>query len=350
MKQGGFSKPKALIITLCVTAVLCGAAAVTTILKNYRPYRESGSSKLSPLSSSAETSSQEQWSGNFSNFLFCGIDNTKNLTDVILLVGFNNKTKKITIMQIPRDTYVSGDVPTNKYNAVYGHHDKGECGMETLRSQIEKDFGIRISNYAAVTTEGFKNIVDAVGGVDVDVPINMNYDDDSQNLHIHLKKGMQHLDGSEAEQFVRYRKGWLEGDLGRLKAQKSFIAALADKLKSLSVLQLTTKVLPVLSEPDFVTDLSTYEMLKLRSSASQVKLSDAEIYTMPGESYRSKSGAAFYSVHKKDLLEILNKGFVPEGVKLTLDDLKIVEKSNKFESSSTANGTSSSLQSILNKQ
>jgi polyisoprenyl-teichoic acid--peptidoglycan teichoic acid transferase len=345
------AKKFVLVFSFVLAVLACVTAAGFVALKYWHPLRESGvlpsSSQPSsqPRASSSAASSQPQWSGDFTNFLICGIDNTNSLTDVIMIASFDNKTKKISILQIPRDTYAGVDVPSHKYNAVYGHHDKGVSGMETLRARVERDFGIKIGNYAAVTTKGLRKIVDAAGGVDIDVPINMNYDDKQQNLHIHLKKGKQHLDGSGAEQFVRYRKGWTQGDLGRLDAQKIFLAAFAQKLKSLGVWRLGTKILPVVSPPDFLTDMSALDIISLWGSAKNVSFSNATVYTMPGEPYTGSDGAALYSVHKKELLKILNKDFVPTGVSLTLDDLGIIQKAN-IESSASGG---SNFDEIINK-
>jgi LCP family protein required for cell wall assembly len=245
-----------------------------------------------------------------------------------MIVGFDNKTKKLSILQIPRDTYAGADVPSHKYNAIYGQHAKGESGMETLKAHVQSDFGIKIGNYVAVTTKGLRQLIDAAGGVDLDVPINMNYDDPAQGLHIHLKAGQQHLNGSQAEQFVRYRKGWSDGDIGRLQAQKIFLAAFAQKLKSENLWNLATKILPVVKQPDFTTDLSAADILKFGGSAKNVDLNNATVYTMPGQPYKSSDGSALYSVHKTQLLAILNKGFVPPGITLKAGDLHIKQKTD----------------------
>lgn len=328
---------------MVVAAIMCAAAAGTYILKKWQPLRESGLPPVSKKAPSAAASSNPQWNGSFTDFLICGIDNTNSLTDVIMLVGFDNSTKKINILQIPRDTYAGADIPSHKYNAVYSHHEKGVSGMETLKARVESDFGVKIGSYAAVTTKGLRNIVDAAGGVELDVPIKMNYDDRAQNLHIHLKAGRQHLNGSQTEQFVRYRKGWTQGDLGRLDAQRIFLAAFSQKLRGMSAWELAAKVLPVVSAPDFVTDLSAYDMLSLWGSAKEVSLKDAAVFTMPGEAYTDKNGLAMYSVHKKELLTILNKAFVPKDVVLTQDDIGIIEKSNKEKSQ----GSQSNFEKVL---
>lgn len=342
---------KPFLIALAIAIVASAGALGILSLLNWQPLKEGGDAdsnaqNLTPMQSEVNVvDSEPEWDSAFTNFLICGIDNTKTLTDVIMIVSFDNRTKKISMLQIPRDTYVGEDIPSHKYNAVYGHHKKGVSGMETLKARIESDFGIEIGNYAAITTKGFRELVDAVGGVEVNVPINMNYDDDEQNLHIHLSAGRQTLNGSQAEQFVRYRKGWKQGDLGRLNAQKIFLAAFAKKLKGMSVWEISSKILPVVKQPDFLTDLSVYDMIRLASSVKQVSLSDATIYTMPGEPYTSENGVAYYSVHKQELLDILNADFVPSGVTLTLDDLNIIEK--VYDEKTETN--SSSLQNILDK-
>jgi polyisoprenyl-teichoic acid--peptidoglycan teichoic acid transferase len=348
LKQGKISKKVALFFVVGIAAFFLLACAGLAALKSWRPLREQGAAVSRKESSQGKmlkgkTAKTEKpkakpvTSSDFSDFLVCGIDNTQTLTDVIILVGLNNKSKKIFIMQIPRDTYVGGSVPTHKYNAVYGHHKKGVSGMETLKAQIERDFGVKIKSYAAVTTKGFRKVVDAVGGVNLSVPVSMYYDDPYQNLHIHLKKGMQHLDGAKAEQFVRFRKGWLSGDVGRLDAQKLFLAAFAKKLKGAGTVQLAADLLPVVSPPDFVTDLSAYEMLELYASVKDIALKNARVCTMPGEGYRGKSGASFYSVDKKALTALLNRGFVPPGVRLTPAELKIEQKTDTVSSDDQGN-------------
>lgn len=320
----------AAVISICIVAA--AAAAGIAALKNWRPLREQGST---PKASSKSSVASSYRVAKYTNFLLCGIDNTNSLTDVIIIAGFDEKNKKLSLLQIPRDTYAGEDIPSHKYNAIYGSHGRKVSGMETLKSRFESDFGISVDHYAAVTTKGLRNIVDAVGGVDLDVPINMNYTDKGQNLHIHLNKGYQHLNGSQAEQFVRFRKGWTQGDLGRLNAQRIFLAAFAQKLKSMSVWDIGTKAAPVISPPDFLTDMSGYEMLELYNSAKSISLSNAKVYMAPGEPFRI-GGKDYYSIHKADLLNILNMNFVPQGVHLSLSDLNIKQKADTGESKDTA--------------
>lgn len=332
-----------MINVVSVVLIVVSALTITgCILLQARPFAQRGSTPIA--SGTPAVSADSAWQGTFSNFLVCGIDNTNSLTDVIMLVSFNNSTGHINILQIPRDTYVGKDIPSGKYNAVYGHHPEGESGMEFLRARVEQDFGIPVNYYAAITTAGFRSLVDAAGGVDMDVPINMNYDDPAQDLHIHLKKGYQHLNGSQAEQFVRDRKDWAEGDIGRLQAQKSFLAAFADRLRSLSRLTLTTRVLPTLLPPNFTTDMTTLQMIQFGLAAKKVDLSSVTVHTMPGESFES-NGISYYTVHKAELLAILNASFVPPGTVLKTTDLKIRQMADTNGDSVAGEGKN--LQSLI---
>lgn len=340
MKRSIINTVSWIIITISVLII-----GMTTVLA-WKPFREQGS-KISLSGTTSKIEASEAWNGTFSNFLLCGIDKTNMLTDVIMVVSLNNASGKISILQIPRDTYAGSDIPSNKYNAVYGHHPKDASGMETLKAHIQRDFGITINHYAAITTKGFDLLVDSVGGVNLNVPVNMNYDDSTQDLHIHLKKGMQHLNGSQAEQFVRYRKGWSEGDIGRLQAQKEFLAVFAAKLKQQNIIQLATKVLPSLFPPNFISDMSINDMVPYGLAAKKIDMKNINIYTAPGEPYTSsKNSLSLYSVHRDELLKIINENFMPQGESITQDDMAIKELTKTSSGSSyTQNGN---LQDIYN--
>lgn len=339
------------ILTFFVIITFVAAAAACLLLWS-TPFKEKGKT-LKSGSAASDTpeklanSETTAWGGRYCNFLVAGIDNTKSLTDVIMVVSINNTTGKINILQIPRDTYAGDEIPTYKYNAVYGHHAKGVSGMETLKAQVESDFGIQINYYAAITTKGLRDVVDAAGGVDLNVPIDMNYDDKAQNLHIHLQKGFQHLNGSQTEQFVRYRKGWADGDLGRLDAQKLFLAAFGSKLRDMNTFSLTTKILPALIPPNFTTDLTTLQMIQYGLATKKISLYNISVYTVPGEPFTYRKNS-LYSVHKKELLAVMNKAFVPAGTTLTPKDLHIIQKANTGEESQS--NEQNDFSTILDKQ
>lgn len=154
------------------------------------------------------------------------------LTDTIMVGSYNPNTQKATLLSIPRDTYTGKNTArasaSEKINALYAIKHRPD---ETLKA-VNEITGLNIEYYVVVKTEALIKLVDAVGGITFNVPIDMDYDDTSQDLHIHLKAGEQKLDGDKAEQLVRFRHNndetsypteYGDNDLGRMKTQREFI-------------------------------------------------------------------------------------------------------------------------------
>lgn len=336
------------IVIIVVSLTVIGIVA----LMGARMFKERGGGLvLSGTASTVVSEADVAWNGEYSNFLICGIDQSGLLADVIMVAAIDNRSGRITVLQIPRDTYAGKDVVSHKYNALYGHVPAGTSGMENLKAHILRDFGIPINHYAAITTRGLDNLVDSVGGVDVYVPRTMNYDDDVQDLHIHLKKGWQHLNGSQAEQMVRERKVYAEGDLGRLETQKLFLAALVQKLQKQNALTLTTKVLPALLPPNFKTDLTNAQILQFGLAAKKIGLSKMGIITMPGNSFIDpENKLSYFGVNKDAALQIVNTYFI-HGTTLTADDLRIINPSTESEAAEGTSGTQTQdMQSLYDSQ
>ena len=160
------------------------------------------------------------------------------LTDTIMVASYNPNTQKATLLSIPRDTY-TGKNPAKatayeKINALYSR----KKDPQTILDAVNELTGLNLEYYVIVKTEGFIELVDAIGGVTFNVPIDMDYDDPSQNLHIHLKAGEQLLDGNKAEQLVRFRHNndgssypeeYGNNDLGRMRTQRDFIMAVVNQ-------------------------------------------------------------------------------------------------------------------------
>ena len=131
-------------------------------------------------------------------------DEGLTLTDTIIVAAYYPRTQQASMLSIPRDSFVGKSEATatsyDKINAVYTAK-----GIDGVLAAVNKITGLNISNYIIVKNQGLIEIVDTIGGVYFDVPIDMNYDDGGQNLHIHLKKGYQLLNGEQAEGLVRYR-------------------------------------------------------------------------------------------------------------------------------------------------
>ncbi len=164
-----------------------------------------------------------------------------NLTDTIILSAYNPKSQKAFLLSIPRDTYIGTNSKfasgNDKINSVY------QKNPTELLYEVYRLTGIKVNNYIAIKTKVLREIVDSFGGVEFYVPMDMNYDDKTQNLHIHLKEGNQVLDGESAEQLLRFRHNnngstysidYGDNDIGRMKTQREFIKVLADKVISLN--------------------------------------------------------------------------------------------------------------------
>ena len=154
-------------------------------------------------------------------------------TDTMMVLNYNPSTKKAQIVSIPRDTMieVDGAIGENgnsqkywKMNAAYAIG-----GDEEVTNQIEDILEIQINYLVKIDYNAFRNIIDAIGGVEMYIDQDMYYDDDGQNLHINFKAGETvNLDGKKAEEFVRWRKnndgtGFANGDLDRIENQQKFI-------------------------------------------------------------------------------------------------------------------------------
>lgn len=159
---------------------------------------------------------------------------SENLTDTIMIAEYDPQKQQASILSIPRDTFIGDNKETattsEKINAVY------QFGADILLKEVNELTGLNIEYYVKVDTKAFKELVDAIGGVTFDVPIDMKYTDRKQDLYIDLKAGVQLLDGDKAEQLVRFRHNsdgttypaeYGMEDIGRMKTQRNFLKELA---------------------------------------------------------------------------------------------------------------------------
>ncbi len=164
-------------------------------------------------------------------------DISSDLTDSMIVCGYNPKSQKAIMLSIPRDTFIGNDPVVaggfDKINAVY------QVDVKRTVKAVESLTGIKLDYYVVIENNAIPNIVSAVGTVEFDVPIDMNYDDDTQGLHIHLKKGLQLIDKDKAEQLLRFRHNndgssypasYGDNDYGRMRTQRDFMKAIAKNL------------------------------------------------------------------------------------------------------------------------
>ena len=222
-----------------------------------------------------------------------GIDTP--LTDTIILAGYNPKTQASFMLSIPRDTFVGNNENTangyDKINALY------QKDVKKSVSAVEKLTGVKIDYYVVVKTSALVEVVDAIGGVEFDVPIDMKYDDPTQNLHIDLKKGLQKIDGPKAEQLLRYRHSnpdangkmttypasYGSDDFGRMRTQREFITATVKQMADWKNLSKTKNILSAVFD-NLETNMSLGKMIGYIPSALKLDINSIRAEQLPGES------------------------------------------------------------------
>ncbi len=212
------------------------------------------------------------------NVLVVGVDKDGTRSDVNMLFSLDPKEKTVNLMSIPRDTRVEFKKGSHgKINACIGKQNGEELLIETVKDLT----GMPIHNFCKVNFEGLRNIIDILGGVEFDVPMDMDYDDPAQDLHIHLKKGKQTLNGADAEGLLRFRKGYATGDLGRIDMQQAFLKELINQKLSPKYI---FKAVPVVKEisKNVETDMSVMYMLKYAWKFRDSDKVEFNSYTLPG--------------------------------------------------------------------
>ena len=270
------------------------------------------------------------------NLLICGQDKVSGLTDVNLLISLNVTQLSMSVMQIPRDTNMTHDgYWYDRANGVFGcygangwdsdnsyvqsaldKYDKNSeselRGIAGFAALLEQNLCVKIHYYAVMDLSGFKNIVDALGGVYMDVPFDLNYDDDMQDLHIHVNQGYQLLDGDASEGIVRYRSGYALADIARGNVQKMFMASLIKTLKDNISIFNADKIINVcgIIADNLVTNMTTSDMVYFANNAMMLDMSNVTFMTAPvGGFYSSETGMWYTCINKAATLELINEYF-----------------------------------------
>lgn len=230
-----------------------------------------------------------------------GVDKDETRTDTILIAHFDSQTKKINIVSIPRDTKVYWTDEQIEKAKELDRHYQDYCkitemssygGIDNLRyftiRSVEEMLDVKVDNYVVLNTKVVREIVDSLGGIEVDVPRVMEYDDNSQDLHIDLQPGMQLLNGVQAEGLLRWRhnKDYSQqygmGDLGRIETQQLFIKAFMDKVINNVSLDTITKLVTTVYK-NVKTDVSFKEALSYVNYLPNLSVDNIKMNTLPGE-------------------------------------------------------------------
>jgi LCP family protein required for cell wall assembly len=320
-------KQRRLYFLICIFAILLisGTWAMSKLsggIEIEEPGLETGNETGQTELSIAETSGRKK---GFYTFLLVGMDKGSSNTDTIVIGAFDTKSKNVSMLQIPRDTILNVSRKHKRINASYAIN-----GIDGFKEELTDFLGIPIDRYAIINLSGFRDVVDALGGVEVTVPPGMEYYDPYQDLVINVPPGTRTLMGADAEGFVRFRSGYADADLGRLKAQKAFISSFIKKALGRGILKMP-KVLKTGFNSIKETDLNFDDYLYLGGQAASLGSEDMKFYTLPGEPMKNK-GVSYYGAYDDSLLSIINESFNPYNELLTLDDLNVKSFTRKNNS------------------
>lgn len=220
-------------------------------------------------------------------------------TDTIMVLHYEPKNNAASLISVPRDMLIKVNKKNNKINAAYAIG-----GEKLIQSEVEKLIEADINYIVKIDYEGFRALVDAVGGVEMYIERNMYYDDDAQDLHIRFNKGETVLlDGKKAEEFFRWRKnndgtGFANGDLDRIENQHKFINKLIEKCTSPAIITNIKGILDVL--PAYVkTNMSPSKIISYGLGLKDLDKSNVTTATLQGD--LKTIGGASYVVYNRNM-------------------------------------------------
>lgn len=279
------------------------------------------------------------------NVAVFGVDGDGTRTDVMFVVHFDSKQKKVGLISLPRDTRVTltNEIQTDlekagryyqsptKLNAVHAYSGK-EMGCKNTVLQIEDLLGVKIDHYVKIDFEGFRSIVDAIGGVEVDVPQDMKYSDPYQDLYINLKAGVQVLDGEKAEQLVRFRR-YKEGDVARVEVQQQFLKAFAEKIVNTDTLLNNLPSLISTAYNYVETDVTLVDALKYARYITDVDMNNTTMELLPGTA-QYVGNVSYYLCDEEETKKVVDRVFygIEEETPVT------IETSSKDKKIEVSNG------------
>jgi LCP family protein required for cell wall assembly len=246
-------------------------------------------------------------------FLLLGVDgkdtkkNDKVRSDTMMLCKVDKSTSQISLLSIPRDTKAM--IRGRKYEEKINHaHAYG--GPELSMKAVKDLLGIDLDYYVRVDYGIVEEYVNLIGGVEIDVPMNMKYDDPVADppLHINLKKGLQVLDGDKSLQFLRYRKGYKDQDLGRIRAQQTFMKALVDQsLKPANIMKIPQMVKTYYDNVD--TNIPLDLIMKFAAKAKSFDTTAMHTATLPGEP-KNINGISYYILYTDESSRLVKEMFL----------------------------------------
>lgn len=272
-------------------------------------------------------------------FLLAATDQSSGNTDTMMVLTYDTVNQRAGLVSLPRDTLIEGmrdnGQPFYKLNSMYAYH-----GIDGLREEAGKILGFPIDYYVKINTRAFVRLVDAVGGIDFNVPVNMSYEDPTQDLYIHFNKGMQWLSGSDALKVVRCRQNsyvdengevrtydvYSGADIGRTDTQRNLLVAVLKK--ALTNPQKFPDYYDIFME-NVETNLDLQALVYFASKALEFDFTNSlTTSVLPGDGSVTYHGWTWcYELEPAGVLELVNtQGLNPYTEAITPDMLDIVQK------------------------
>lgn len=273
------------------------------------------------------------------------------LTDTIMIASYNPQTQKAALVSVPRDTYTGKNTAKatayEKINALYSRKEDPQTVLDAVNNLT----GLDLQYYVIVKTEAFIKLVDAIGEVTFNVPIDMNYDDTSQDLHIHLKAGEQKLDGDKAEQLVRFRHNnngtsypdeYGNNDLGRMRTQREFIMAVIKQTAKVENITKLGQILDVAKE-NVITNIDFDVAKDYIPYIVEFNTDNLETAALPGTTpdWSKTNNVSIFVLDKVETKILINQMFELEDEEETSSNTTNTTNSTKNTISNTTNTTSS---------
>lgn len=261
----------------------------------------------------------EEPTGGRVNILMLGTDKEEMRTDTILLGSLDMDNDHLTILSIPRDTriYVNGNY--DKINHMYSEPEKEEATIEAIKNMLD----VPINYCVVVNFQVLRDVIDSLGGVEIDVPHvpnefsagrrGMYYTDPYQDLYISLPEGLQKLDGDQCEQFLRFRYGYADGDLGRIKQQQYFVKEVINQKLKLQYILKAPEIYASIAK-NLRSNYSIGDMTSHLFAIQGMESDDIETIQLPGygDNAMTKYGILSCFIYDEDETEKLVEDYFSE--------------------------------------
>ena len=263
-------------------------------------------------------------------YLVAGIDDVAENTDVLILASYTMANGTATLVHIPRDTLCKYGGKYRKINGIFPFERTNgrtkEGAMSCLSSYISEVFGVDIDGYFCIDRETLIKAVDLMGGVDIELDENHSIKGDYGEILYALEPGKNHLDGESAADFIRYRKEYTNGDLGRINAQKLFLSTFFKKAREDIGIDGAVKMYVAIM-PRITTNVGLPELLEVLLNAGVNTGKNAPDYvTLPGEA-TMLDNVSFYIINRKNAAEVFKRDFAIKGNGLDPERL-LTDKNN----------------------